>query len=302
MTVRNPQLFQSADVHDIQSYIDDPAWALEQKVDGMRCLTVLKNDSVEFFTRGGRPLKSSAAKQHFEAVRHAFDCVQESIDAHGGDNFEIVLDAELMTDTGTLVLLDMPYFRVFDFLITPVHTFSWRRLNLAVVFGSLSTDNVKLVQHAATYGDKLDLYRRVLHAGGEGLMAKRLDSPYLEGERVSHSFKLKFTETADVIITGKNSGESKHSKRGGDKINYEFGVYAPDPDADEGFPWTVQHVGNCSGIGKADAEVGDVIEVEYLYVGAGGRLVQPRMIGLRPDKAPRECTSAQLKHYSKEVL
>ena len=45
---------------------------------------------------------------------------------------------------------------------------------------------------------------------------------------------------------------------------------------------------------------GDVLVIRYNYMSADGRLVGPRIIGRRTDKAPRECTTGQLV-YSTEV-
>lgn len=308
MTVRKPQLFHSADVKDIQQFIDDPEWALEQKVDGMRCLTVIRPGGVEFLTREGRPLKSAAAKLHFHSIAVALEPFVALL-KHGEE--EIVLDGELLTDTGVLVLLDLPYAEVGQLIIRPSDPLVERRATLRDLWVSLGfkRTNIALVAHADTMDYKMSLFKDVDDANLEGVIAKRLDSPYDEGERVRHSLKLKRTSTADVVVLAKNEGESKHSIRGGDKINYEFGVYAwVDSDATTNLAdYKVQerklvHVGNCSGIGKGNAEVGDVIEVEYLYRGAGGKLVQPRMVGLREDKAPADCLMNQFRVYSKELL
>lgn len=308
MTVRIPQLFHEVEVSDLQKYIDDAGWALEQKVDGMRCLTVVSrtiyNDAtVEFFTRGGKPLASSAAKQYFEKIRALFAPVHE---AYGGRKYELVFDAEIMLD-GQLVIFDLPYAQVSGEIVTsPDKPFSFRRMHLNELYTNIATNlewdesDIKLVESRSRRDEKMLLAQAVRRMGGEGLIAKRLDAPYNEGVRVKHSLKLKFTHTADVIVTGTNVGESKHSIRGGDKINYTFAVRDDNPlleQSDE-----LIEMGACSGIGKDLAQVGDVIEVEYLYVGAGGKLVQPRMIRRRDDKRADECVLSQFPAYTKDVL
>lgn len=301
MTVRNPQLFHEVEVSEIQRFIDDPEWVLEQKVDGMRCMTVVDESGVTFYTRGGKLLNSSAAKLHFDAIRDEFDNLLRFVRTQ---HSEVVLDGELVTESGQLVLLDMPYSTLLAHRALPEHRFEDRRDAMMRLWRERLTMSRKVVPvlHAATAPRKAQLVATVARQNLEGCIAKRLDSEYTEGKRVKHSLKLKFTSTADVVITGKNVGESKHSIRGGDKINYTFGVYAPDETADEGYPWVIQHMGTCSGIGKESVEVGDVIEVEYLYVGAGGKLTQPRMVKPRPDKPAAECTLDQFSAYSKAVL
>lgn len=285
-----PQLFNSGDPDDWRRYVESPDWALEQKVDGMRCMTRVTPGGIEFFTRGGRPLRSSAAKLHFDDLAERLARLQARMDR--ADD-QLVLDAELITDTGELVLLDLPYAMTSWVRVIPARQLPERRVALESVASLIGNAATRPVAHARSYDEKLALFLEVRDANLEGVIAKRLDSTYLPGQRVSHSLKLKLTSTADVVVTGKNVGESRHSKRGGDKINFEFSVY--DGNA-------LRHVGNCSGIGKANAEVGDVIEVEYLYVGAGGKLTQPRMLRLRTDRTPQECTTAQFSVYSKRII
>lgn len=303
MTVRNPQLFHEVDVDDLWNYVSDPEWALEQKVDGMRCLTVISQTGIEFFTRGGRPLNSSAAKLHFQKIRNAFAGIQQGF-ANLGMAFEIVIDAEIMPDQGKLVMLDMPYWQV-DMLpgLKPWEPFARRRAFLETFAQGFGSEVVVLVQNAVDEDSKAALVREVTAANAEGFIAKRLDAGYDEGVRVKHSLKIKLTKTADVVVMAKNSGESKHSKRGGDKINFEFGVYRDRMnETGEYIEPELVHIGNCSGIGKQDAWPGEVIEVEYLYMGAGGKLVQPRMIRRRDDKKPADCSIEQIPTYSKKVL
>lgn len=303
MTVRNPQLFHSASVADLDKFVQDQEWVLEQKVDGMRCLTVITGAGIEFFTRGGRELKSSAAKLHFEAVRTALAPLQTHALEY---NAEMVFDGELVTDSGILVLLDLPYFRArgVEYVLPQVDEL-WKRRDamrgLWRNYVGYGNKTVTIVAQSNTISAKQALVDDVIEKNLEGFIAKRADSFYDEGQRVKHSLKIKLTQTADVVIMAKNSGESKHSIRGGDKINYEFGVYVPDPDA-ESFQWKLTHIGNCSGIGKEDLDPGEVAEVEYLYAGAGGKLVQPRLVKGRGDKDPLDCTIDQLKYVNKDVL
>lgn len=54
---------------------------------------------------------------------------------------------------------------------------------------------------------------------------------------------------------------------------------------------------------KEDTNLGRVVEVEYQYVGAGGRLRHPRFVRFRDDKQPAECNTSQdpeLEEYYRE--
>jgi len=55
-------------------------------------------------------------------------------------------------------------------------------------------------------------YKESLNAGNEGIMFKKLDSPYKPGARVGHMVKLKPTmETLDLVIVGAEWGEGKRA-------------------------------------------------------------------------------------------
>lgn len=290
-----PMLFHSADPATIAGFVSDDDWILQQKVDGMRCVVHITKWEVRFLTRDGRELKSAAAKLHFQKLRDAF---KQSIQTYAmWDGDEMILDGELMTDQGLLILFDAPLLRYGSTgspQATPEDAQLVRWSSLVDLVTNYPIPFVRLVSTAQSTLEKLELAQWIESEGAEGVIAKRVDSPYDPGARVKHSLKLKFTQTADVIVSGKNVGESKKSIRGGDKLNYELAVIEPE---------TGRHrvVGFCSSIGKADVEIGSVIEVEYLYVGAGGKLTQPRMVRPRPDKWAGECTTAQLKFYSKAV-
>lgn len=281
MTI-SPMLFDSADPQTIHEFIDDDDWLLQQKVDGMRCLIVLdpSTDAV-FITRNGKHLDSAAAKLHFPLIREALSELHKNLTS------TLYLDGELMTDTGHLVLFDIPPFSEDPRPLTK------RLAHLRRLLNYYPHPKISMVRTAYTKKDKENLLRLVREIGGEGVIAKLIDSSYAPGQRVKHSLKLKFSQTADCIVVDLNRGESLKSKKGGMKNNYILGVYDGD--------WIVE-IANVSGIGREPLSIGDVVEVEYLYVGAGGRLVQPRIVKSRPDKDPEDCRVDQLHFVSKVVL
>jgi DNA ligase-1 len=73
-----------------------------------------------------------------------------------------------------------------------------------VVVKNLITSNAKEIEK---------FYKESLIAGNEGVMLKKLDSPYKPGARVGHMVKLKPTmETLDLVIVGAQWGEGKRAK------------------------------------------------------------------------------------------
>ena len=71
------------------------------------------------------------------------------------------------------------------------------------------------------------MHHRVITAGGEGSVWKRLDQPYEPGKRVFHWLKRKTTTTVEAIVTGFKPGTPG---KGHDQlvVAVEFGVIQPD--------------------------------------------------------------------------
>jgi len=289
MTVRKAMTFASSKVDDIEGLIEDSNLVLEQKYDGTRALCVVTRDEddlwFQFLARNGAPLKHTAATQWIpdieRGLRDGFPNVSEA-----------VLDGEIMIDSGAYILFDMPYWKRDDgaVFVRPEDEYGFRRGFLASqaekFYSPVSVGNM-----ATSPEDKRLLFNLVMESNGEGVMAKSLSSPYVEGKRVKHSLKVKFVKTADVVVMDVRRSRNEEGREIG---SIRFGVYD-----DEG---VLKPLGKCSPIGKPHCEPGDVIEVRYLYRQAGGALVQPTMLMVREDREPESCTYDQFSDYSKAVL
>lgn len=307
MTVRKAMTFGSVDVKTIDHLINDPNIILEQKFDGTRAMCVVNiladapfNDvaemTIEFLSRSGAPLKHTAATQHTEAINeelaiHITALLRDEI-LNIGD--EIVFDGEIMIDTGKYILFDMPYQTG---MVGPEDRYDKRRGEMSALMGSIESP-VEIGAMAQTTENKQALFDLVTQSNGEGVMAKDRTAAYIEGKRVNHSLKCKFVKTADVVVMDwhrARDGKNKHGEPTGSETGWiKFGVYNNDGE--------LEHVGRCSIIGKPAVVNGDVIEVKYLYRGAGGALVQPTMIKVRDDRLPESCTYDQFPDYDKSIL
>jgi ATP-dependent DNA ligase len=276
--------FTDGDLCEVESLIEDDAWIFEQKFDGTRGLCVVNENGVWWPAANGvGKLSHTAATQHFATLDPILSKLME-----GTEFGEIVLDGEIMIETGEYHVWDIVFWKDGNVLIvSPMYSdFETRRKLLESLYKRLPPDGpVKLVRQAVGSKEKLDLWNAVKVGGGEGVMAKRLDSNYDLGKRVKHSVKLKFVKTADVIVLEVNRPDLKHG-------NFVLGVY--DEDSEYGH---VLCIGSCSAIGKdPDVKVGDVIEVAYLYW-TGESMYQPRMVRVRDDKLPTACLISQFPEY-----
>jgi len=251
--------YHSAEVADVDRYITDDSWAMEQKLDGIRCIATVDADGhVTFTGHAGNPLRSSM-KHH------------APIAAELGTLRSIVVDGELMAD-GHLWLFDILAFADTNLRTFPFET---RRALLAQLDDVF--DLVHVVPSATDVAAKTTLWAMVQATNGEGVVVKRLAGTYSATGRSRDVLKIKVTKTIDVIVIGFGSGT-------------DSAVLGLHRDG------TLVEMGKCSLLGKPPVEIGDVIEVRYLYVVESDtpRLYQPRMLRVRPDKSPVECGWEQL--------
>jgi ATP-dependent DNA ligase len=253
----------------LDSYLASPKWVAEVKLDGVRALAAVTNGKARLLNRNGASLAGGSTAAVRELVTKELERALTTGDW--------VIDGELMND-GTLWIFDLVKA---DELITTRTPLEARREALVTIAGLVGwTDEgsrVRLVSQAKTEDEKRNLLASIKDAGGEGIMLKRLGSTYLMGKRTDNGLKVKLTKTADVVVVARNTDG---------KENATLAVYDSDG--------TLVDIGKCSMIGKANAMVGDVIEAKFLYVGANGRLYQPRMMRIRTDKAATECFLSQL--------
>lgn len=125
------------------------------------------------------------------------------------------------------------------------------------------------------------MLQRAADEAWEGVVFKDLKTSYKEG-RSSSWLKLKFTNTTDCVVVG---------LREDGKESATLALY---------WGHLPLEVGKCSLLGKGMVRVGDVLEVRHLP--SIGRLREPRMIRLRTDKRPSECTIGQLGQGQREWI
>lgn len=299
-----PQAFDWVTVADF-AQMDLGRWTAEQKMDGMRCMARYDRGEVVFITRGGRRLVQAAAAQHFRKLEAQMKALAEAFDFA-----ELTLDGEIMVDTGTLWVFDMPYGYhdnahgdPYEYLPTDPH--EMRRYNLAVYFEEMDPDvamdlfpDICLLPEVTEPDAILALAEDVLASGAEGVVLKHREAAYdWSGNRTRSTLKLKFKRSADVVVTARDTGTAVNVKgESGPRKNATFAAF------DES--GRMVPLGSCSMIGKPDAQVGDVIEVEYLSWQPGGLLVQPNMVRIRStdEKRAVDCRVDQLVAQTKESL
>jgi len=182
-----------------------------------------------------------------------------------------LLDGEAMGDT----------FWAFDLL--ELNGQNWRDkayidryLELRFILGK-STQALRLVEMSSSQSAKENLFARYQADGLEGVVFKRLESPYSEPQ-----LKWKFWAEADCIVAA-----GKPNKR---SVGLE--VYQGT---------NRRFIGNVTIPANYDIPpVGAVVKTKYLYATKAGILYQPQYQGERDDKAAKDCFFSQLKFKNNE--
>jgi len=154
--------------------------------------------------RGGRPLPFQELLRRFRRVRGVYEKIEE---------IPLKLQVFDILYLDGVELLDKPYEE------------RWRILSEKV-------DSRLLAPRIITSDPKVvkDFLEKAIEEGHEGLMAKRLDSPYRPGRRERLWLKIKPAENLDLVIVAADWG---YGRRTGWLSNYHLAAYNPRTDGFE---------------------------------------------------------------------
>ncbi|GMV82506.1 MAG: hypothetical protein AMXMBFR7_36900 [Planctomycetota bacterium] len=252
-----PQLLNAITEDEVEPYLLDPAYWLQEKKDGRRVLVRKADGEVTGINRRG--LTMGLPETIVKAARAL--------------RADFVLDGEAVGDRifafdclerGASKLEKLPY------------RDRWRIL-LELVGGRGGA--IEVLPTAAASGDKRDLLRFLRERNAEGVVLKDRGAPYTPGRPASGGpqLKLKFTATCSCIVAPGRNGKRSVGLELLDGLKLvPVGHVTIPPNT------TIP-------------KVGGVIEVRYLYAYQGGALYQPAFLGRRTDILTAACTLAQLK-------
>lgn len=256
-----PQLLNPITEDDAARYLADPAFWMQEKIDGRRVLIRKQGREVCGINRNGLTVALP-------------EPVMDAAQALKGD---FVLDGEAV---GNKLM-------AFDCLskgAKPLEPLAYRDRwrNLLELVGGRS-GVIQVLPTAAATGDKRDLFRFLQQKGAEGVVFKDRNAPYTPGRPASGGpqLKVKFCATASCIVA-----EGRADRR---SVALELL---------DGFK--LVQVGNVSIPANRPIPMpGEIAEVRYLYAYRGGALFQPVYLGRRTDILTAACTTTQLK-FKKE--
>ena len=297
---------------------DDDGWRFEPKLDGIRTLAYVATDGTRLVSRTGRdqtaiyPELDNLAR-FVNALHAVIDGEIVAADERGRPSFERLQqrmnlsapkDIEKTRRKVPVVLFgfDLLWLDGRDLTREPLE--ERRRLleDVVTVTGPMATTFV-------VDGEGTSFFESAKQLGFEGIVAKRLGSPYVPGRRTKDWRKIKATNQQDCLVLGWTPGTGSRGATFGALLlgAYRDGELIWIGQVGTGFTDGILRdlLKRLSDLEQSEPPIHDpelaavkgarwvrpelVCEVEYLEMTRVGKLRAPSFKGLRPDKAPADC-------------
>jgi len=296
--------------------LDDPKMLYELKLDGVRIVARREGGKVKLIYRSNRDASKVYPEiQEALAALPADDFVIDgeivALDADGKPNFEL-LQRRIAAEVGDVSLARRAVpvaYLVFDALVVGGEDVRKQPLEARKeLVRALLPGRSIVTPHDGHVGMGRELYALCEQRGLEGVVGKRLGSPYRAGERVSDWVKWKTYKEEDFVVVGYTFGEGSRKALGAlDLATYEgerlvvrgkvgsglgektlelLGALLPTmvvADAPAVGPWEKEP--------RAYVAPKLVVKVRYFGYSTDGHLRGPVFLGIREDMAPTSCTS-----------
>lgn len=253
-----PQLLNPIEEAQVERFLADPSYWMQEKLDGRRLLIRKQDDKITGINKLGL-----AVGLPEELVHDANNC-----------DMEFILDGECVGET----------LHAFDVLLVGDDEvggccYTERYLRLMNLLASFQHRHIQLVQTVFDERQKRELFNKLKANNAEGVVFKHIDAPYIAGRPASGGtqYKFKFCETASFIVRKVNTKRSVSLQLfdgkalvGAGNVTIPLNYEIPQP--------------------------GQLVECRYLYAHKqSGSIYQPVYLGVRDDIEPGECSTAQLK-------
>lgn len=278
-------------VTDPKTYFESDEWIAMRKVEGRRAQLHVLAGRVVMTNRSGGEVNcpddiKSTISHMLEGVSIDGELVGLSPDGRealyvGMEATRTVFVAFDILKWGSMDCRSMPQYERIRFL--------------SALISTLQTDCIQLVETATTTTDKLRLFVEAKRNDWEGLVFRKADAPYVGGrggEWVRYKMR---SQTMDVVVTGYQEGKGRLKGTVG---AVSVALYDNDNQlvdiGEVGGGWTdAQRVALQRK--RVSGETGFVITIKAEGFSAGGKLIRPTAIEIRPvgDKSPEECRFEQ---------
>jgi bifunctional non-homologous end joining protein LigD len=261
-----PQLLNPIDESEVEQYLTEERFWMQEKFDGRRVLIRKQGNTVTAINRNG--LTAGLPLPIVEAVQllSATDCL---------------LDGEAVGDI--YYAFDLLQADVTDMRASP---YSVRQAMMMDLADGVQSDGLRYVESARSAKQKREMLERLKQERKEGAVFKDSSAPYTPGRPASggSQFKFKFTASCSCIVAGGNASKRSVKLELLDNTAKRVSVGNVTIPANQKIP-----------------TAGQIIEVRYLYAYPGGSLYQPVSLGVRDDITLADCRLSQLKYRAENT-
>ena len=309
---------------------DSPQFTYEAKWDGVRTLAFVDGGEVRLQTRNLLDCTKQYPEAHgaAEALTGAYQAILDgeivALDEQGVPSFQRLQPRMHQHDERAVSRLrkSVPVrYEVFDVLYLDGEDLTKQPLRERRRRLEAALQPMGAVQLSEGFpGDGVKLFDAVREQGLEGIVAKRLDAPYVSG-RSAAWVKIKAFKSMDCVIGGWTAGQGgRHSTLGALIVGvFRDGTLVPVGHVGSGFDdrtlrdllTTLKEHQSPESPFAVPPKVNQpatwcfpdlVCEVRYAEVTRDGTLRHPTYLGLRSDIAPLECTGQEAAASAKEAL
>ena len=191
---------------------------VEAKLDGLRLIAVKNRGEVSLFTRSGTPIET------LPKILQAIKCLKEDDIVLDGEvmgedwneSASVVMSSKTKKDDSTMRyhVFDIVDFSAWQQQVSNTH-YRARLLDLQLTIGDTEGKPFRYVK-STTANDETELrefYNECLTEGYEGVMLKRLDTPY-QWKRTDAILKMKPVATEEGVIVGWHLSPEKTKRAG----------------------------------------------------------------------------------------
>jgi bifunctional non-homologous end joining protein LigD len=308
---------------------DSPQFTYEAKWDGVRTLAFVDGGEVRLQTRNLLDCTKQYPEAHgaAEALTGGYQAILDgevvAFDEKGVPSFQRLQPRMHQRDESVVSRLrkSVPVvYEVFDLLYLDGEDLTRRPLRERRQRLEAALEPMGAIRLSDGFpGNGKALFKAVQEQGLEGIVAKRLDAPYVSG-RSAAWVKIKAFKTMDCVVGGWTEGQGgRHGTLGALVIGiYKDGKLVPVGHVGSGFDDRTlrdllatlkEHQAPTSPFAVAPRLNAPatwcfpdlVCEVRYIELTRDGTLRSPTYIGLRSDVDPKECTGQEIAASAKEA-
>lgn len=198
---------------------DDDDWIFENKYDGYRALIQINGGKVNLVSRNGLSFNKK-----YESLVDSFLAIKDDIildgeivveDSKGKSHFQWLQDYDESPGRGKLkcYMFDILYFNGYD--LTGLSLLQRKH-----ILKALLPESTTILYSDHTIGKGRHALNKIAKKGGEGIIAKKLDSSYHVNKRSKDWLKIKVTKEQEMVVGGYTEPKGTRNAFGSLLIGY----------------------------------------------------------------------------------